>query len=40
MEAMKEEMQEALRTDSPVYGRVFAPMVMAGSADNCGCSRH
>src|SRR5262245_20648475 len=27
--AMKEEMQKALRTDSPIYGRVFAPMVMA-----------
>jgi 2-oxo-hept-3-ene-1,7-dioate hydratase len=25
--AMKEEMQKALRTDSPIYGRVFAPMV-------------
>ena len=23
---MKEEMQKALRTDSPIYGRVFAPM--------------
>ncbi len=23
--AMKEEMQKALRTDSPIYGRVFAP---------------
>ena len=27
--AMKEEMQMALRTDSPIYGRVFAPMAMA-----------
>ena len=27
--AMKREMQEALRTDSPIYGRVFAPMVKA-----------
>src|SRR5262249_24503123 len=27
--AMKEEMQKALRSDSPIYGRVFAPMVMA-----------
>lgn len=27
--AMKEEMQQALRTDSPIYGRVFAPMVKA-----------
>ncbi|MCW5744817.1 MAG: fumarylacetoacetate hydrolase family protein [Alphaproteobacteria bacterium] len=26
--AAKEEMQKALRTDSPIYGRVFAPMVM------------
>jgi len=26
--AMKEEMQKALRTESPIYGRVFAPMVM------------
>ena len=25
--AMKEEMQKALRTDSPIYGRVFAPFV-------------
>jgi 2-oxo-hept-3-ene-1,7-dioate hydratase len=25
--AMKAEMQKALRTDSPIYGRVFAPMV-------------
>lgn len=25
--AAKEEMQKALRTDSPIYGRVFAPMV-------------
>jgi len=25
--AMKEEMQKALRTDQPIYGRVFAPMV-------------
>jgi 2-keto-4-pentenoate hydratase len=25
--AMKEEMQKALRTDSPIYGRVFAPKV-------------
>jgi 2-keto-4-pentenoate hydratase len=27
--AAKEEMQKALRTDSPIYGRVFAPMVKA-----------
>ena len=27
--AAKEEMQRALRTDSPIYGRVFAPMVKA-----------
>jgi len=27
--AIKEEMQKALRTDSPIYGRVFEPMVMA-----------
>lgn len=27
--ATKEEMQKALRTDSPIYGRVFAPMVKA-----------
>jgi 2-keto-4-pentenoate hydratase len=27
--AMKEEMQKALRTDSPIYGWVFAPMVKA-----------
>jgi 2-keto-4-pentenoate hydratase len=27
--ANKEEMQKALRTDSPIYGRVFAPMVKA-----------
>jgi 2-keto-4-pentenoate hydratase len=27
--AMKAEMQQALRTDSPIYGRVFAPMVKA-----------
>lgn len=27
--AMNEEMQKALRTDSPIYGRVFAPMVKA-----------
>ena len=27
--AAKEEMQTALRTDSPIYGRVFAPMVKA-----------
>jgi 2-keto-4-pentenoate hydratase len=25
--AMKQEMQQALRTDSPIYGRVFAPFV-------------
>ena len=25
--AMKEEMQKALRTDAPIYGRVFAPFV-------------
>jgi 2-keto-4-pentenoate hydratase len=25
--AMKQDMQKALRTDSPIYGRVFAPMV-------------
>ena len=25
--AMKDEMQKALRTDSPIYGRVFAPLV-------------
>jgi 2-keto-4-pentenoate hydratase len=25
--AMKEEMQKALRTDSPIYGRVFAPNI-------------
>lgn len=25
--AMKEEMQKALRTDSPIYGRVFAPSI-------------
>jgi 2-keto-4-pentenoate hydratase len=25
--AMKEEMQKALRTDSPIYGRVFSPFV-------------
>jgi 2-keto-4-pentenoate hydratase len=25
--AMKEEMQKALRTDAPIYGRVFAPQV-------------
>ena len=25
--AMKEEMQKALRTDQPIYGRVFAPFV-------------
>ena len=27
--AMKEEMQKELRADSPIYGRVFAPMVKA-----------
>jgi 2-keto-4-pentenoate hydratase len=27
--AAKEEMQQALRTDSPIYGRVFAPGVHA-----------
>jgi 2-oxo-hept-3-ene-1,7-dioate hydratase len=27
--AIKEEMQKALRTDSPIYGRIFAPMVKA-----------
>ena len=27
--AMKQEMQQALRTDSPIYGRVFAPFVKA-----------
>src|SRR5215510_12414793 len=27
--AIKDEMQKALRTDSPIYGRVFEPMVMA-----------
>lgn len=27
--AMKEEMQKALRTDAPIYGRVFAPFVKA-----------
>jgi len=27
--AIKAEMQQALRTDSPIYGRVFAPMVKA-----------
>ena len=27
--AAKEEMQKALRTNSPIYGRVFAPMVKA-----------
>jgi 2-oxo-hept-3-ene-1,7-dioate hydratase len=25
--AMKEELQRALRTDAPIYGRVFAPMI-------------
>src|SRR5258705_13446623 len=25
--AMKEEMQKALRTDSPIYGRVFSPFI-------------
>jgi len=27
--ALNEEMQKSLRTDSPIYGRVFAPMVKA-----------
>jgi 2-keto-4-pentenoate hydratase len=27
--ALKQDMQKALRTDSPIYGRVFAPMVKA-----------